>query len=94
MTSPPTPPPDPPHRPLLVLGAGVIGLTTTVRLLESPCSAGRTVHVIADHHPSDASDARYASGIAGAHHLSFADDADKRQRRWDMRSKWRREGVE
>ncbi|GMK58417.1 hypothetical protein CspeluHIS016_0504490 [Cutaneotrichosporon spelunceum] len=86
------------ERPLLILGAGVIGLTTAVRLLESPSSAGRKVHIIADHHPSDALDAKYASGIAGAHHLSFADDGDKRQRRWDMRTfrvmydEWRRDG--
>ncbi|BEI79947.1 hypothetical protein CcaverHIS002_0104760 [Cutaneotrichosporon cavernicola] len=91
-----TPPTE--QRPLLILGAGVIGLTTAVRLLESPSSAGRKVHIIADHHSTDGLDARYASSIAGAHHLSFADDADKRQRRWDMRTfrvlyeEWRKEG--
>lgn len=72
--------------PIVVLGAGVIGLTTAIRILESPASDGREVHVVAGHLPSDALDAMYASGIAGAHHLSFADDGDLRQRRWDMAS--------
>ena len=74
--------------PIVVLGAGVIGLTTAVRLLESPlCTQdGHPVHILADHLPDDPLDAYYASTIAGAHHLSFADDADLRQRKWDRRS--------
>lgn len=72
--------------PIVVLGAGVIGLTTAIRILESPISEGREVHVVAGHLPSDDLDPNYASGIAGAHHLSFADDNDMRQRRWDMAS--------
>nr|BAD13387.1 D-aspartate oxidase [Vanrija humicola] len=74
----------PPSDPIIVLGAGVIGLTTAVRLLEA--HLGANVHILADHWPSDALDAQYASTIAGAHHLSFADDGDARQRRWDMRT--------
>lgn len=76
--------------PIVVLGAGVIGLTTAIRILESPALKGREVHVVAGHLPSDDLDANYASGIAGAHHLSFADDNDLRQRRWDMASESRR----
>lgn len=71
-------------RPILVLGAGVIGLTTALRLLEA--NPTRAVHIMADHWPSDPLSPRYASSIAGAHHLSFADDNDTRQRRWDSRS--------
>jgi len=71
-------------RPIVVLGAGIIGLTTATRLLE----AGHdNVHILASHLPSDPLDARYASTIAGAHHLSFADDSDERQTKWDWRSK-------
>lgn len=75
-------------RPIVVLGAGVIGLTTAVRLLESASvrSRGTPVHILADHLPNDPLDAKYASTIAGAHHLSFADDDDLRQRTWDRTS--------
>lgn len=72
--------------PIVILGAGVIGLTTAIRILESPVSKGREVHILAGHLPSDDLDANYPSGIAGAHHLSFADDKDTRQRRWDLAS--------
>lgn len=81
-----------PRPAIVVLGAGIIGLTTAVRLLESPlCSSnngggGYDVHIIASHWPDDALDPRYASSAAGAHHLSFADDEDHRQRKWDRRS--------
>lgn len=80
--------PSTPTRPILVLGAGIIGLTTALRLLSSPiCTKqGYRVHIIADHWPEDALDPKYASSAAGAHHLSFADDEDTRQRRWDRRS--------
>ena len=79
---------------IVVLGCGVIGLTTAVRLLESfvaSSTSGKSsrpieVHIVADHFPDDPLDARYASTAAGAHHLSFADDGDHRQRRWDSRS--------
>lgn len=78
----------PATRPIVVIGAGIIGLTTAVRLLESPevRDSKIPVHVLADHLPHDPLDARYASTIAGAHHLSFADDDDARQTKWDKRS--------
>lgn len=74
--------------PIVVLGAGIIGLTTAVRLLESASVRIKKipVHIIADHLPNDPLDARYASTIAGAHHLSFADDDDTRQSQADRRS--------
>jgi D-amino-acid oxidase len=74
--------------PIVILGAGVIGLTSAVRLLESePVRTRRIpVHILASHLPNDPLDAQYASTIAGAHHLSFADDADTRQARADRRS--------
>lgn len=53
-----------------------------MRLLE----AGHPVLVLADHLPSDPLDARYASTAAGAHHLSFADNGDWRQRFLDQRT--------
>ncbi|WWC63896.1 uncharacterized protein I303_106501 [Kwoniella dejecticola CBS 10117] len=89
-----------PQNPIIILGAGIIGLTTAVRLLESPLYRDEDipVHIIADHLPNDPLDARYASTIAGAHHLSFADDEDERQRRWDGRTfevmfdEWKNEG--
>lgn len=70
-------------RPIVVLGAGIIGLTTATRLLEA---GYENVHILAAHFPGDPHDPRYASTIAGAHHLSFADDGDERQTEWDWRS--------
>lgn len=77
-----------PARPIVVVGAGIIGLTTAVRILQSEAvqRSGAKVHVIAGHLPNDPLDARYASTIAGAHHLSFADDNDVRQSTWDKKS--------
>jgi D-amino-acid oxidase len=71
---------------IVVLGAGIIGLTTALCLVQSPLGTTHIIHVLADHWPDDPVDPKYASGIAGAHHLSFADDDDKRQTKWDMRS--------
>lgn len=66
-----------------VVGAGCIGLTTAVRLLQ----AGYPVLVLADHLPHDSlNPASSSSTAAGAHHLSFADNADWRQRFFDQRT--------
>ncbi|GAA5976723.1 hypothetical protein JCM10908_005607 [Rhodotorula pacifica] len=67
---------------VVVVGAGCIGLTTAVELLERKYS----VLVLADHLPGDPLVADYASSAAGAHHLSFADDKDWRQRYFDQRT--------
>jgi D-amino-acid oxidase len=84
------------ERPIVVIGAGIIGLTTAVTLLERIHDTGRDipVHILADHLPNDPNDARYASTIAGAHHLSFADDDDTRQQGWDKRSMFTITGSE
>ncbi|KAI5474759.1 D-amino-acid oxidase [Pseudohyphozyma bogoriensis] len=65
---------------VVVLGAGCVGLTTAIALLE----AGTPVIVLAAHLPGDPLTPVYASTAAGAHHLSFAADDDWRQRTWDM----------
>ncbi|WRT66997.1 uncharacterized protein IL334_003963 [Kwoniella shivajii] len=88
------------QRPIVILGAGIIGLTTAVRILESPLYQEEKIpiHIIADHLPNDPLDPKYASTIAGAHHLSFADDEDVNQTKWDKRTfhvmynEWKNEG--
>jgi D-amino-acid oxidase len=66
----------------VVIGAGIIGLTTAIRVLES----GRKAVILAKDLPGDPLTPTYASPCAGAHHLSFADDDDHRQRRLDKRT--------
>ncbi|GAA6041691.1 hypothetical protein JCM8097_003086 [Rhodosporidiobolus ruineniae] len=68
--------------PAIVVGAGCVGLTTAIELLRLgiPCL------VVAQHLPGDALDPTFASTAAGAHHLSFADNADWRQRYFDLRT--------
>jgi len=61
------------------LGAGVVGLTTAIKLLDE----GYNVVVIAQLFPGDARDIRYTSNFAGANHSSMAGD-DKRQFKLDM----------
>ncbi|OWZ65977.1 hypothetical protein AYX15_02650 [Cryptococcus neoformans] len=95
-------PPFDSSRPVVVIGAGIIGLTTVVCLLESQYykQYRPPIHIIADHLPNDPLDAKYASTIAGAHHLSFADDGDGRQRNWDLKTfqvmyeQWRQFGED
>ncbi|GAA5957366.1 hypothetical protein JCM3765_000437 [Sporobolomyces pararoseus] len=67
--------------PVIVIGAGCIGLTTAIEILKT----GLPVLLLAHHFPSDL-DAEYSSTAAGAHHLSFADDTDWRQRYFDLRT--------
>lgn len=67
-----------------MLGCGVIGLTTAIRLIESGNHS--RVHILADHLPLDDPKPDYASSAAGAHHLSFAADKDLRQRYLDART--------
>lgn len=69
-------------RPILVCGFGIIGLTTSIQLLQ----AGYAVVAVASHLPGDPLSALYASTAAGAHHLSFAADDDERQQRLDRRT--------
>lgn len=72
-------------RPVVVLGAGIVGLATALRILQHPKQLGE-VHVVAAHLPGDPLSAEYASPAAGAHHLSFAADSDERQQGWDRRT--------
>ena len=67
---------------MTVIGAGCVGLTTALRCLQ----AGYPVLVVAEHLPGGPLIANYASPTAGAHHLSFADNADWRQRFLDQRT--------
>ncbi|KAG6853358.1 hypothetical protein C0991_005032 [Blastosporella zonata] len=67
---------------VLVCGFGIIGLTTSIRLLQ----AGFSVTVVASHLPGDPLSAYYASSAAGAHHLSFAADDDERQQMLDRKT--------
>ncbi|KAG6857067.1 hypothetical protein H0H87_010032 [Tephrocybe sp. NHM501043] len=68
--------------PVIVCGFGIIGLTTSIRLLEARFS----VTVVASQLPGDPLSAYYASSSAGAHHLSFAADDDERQQALDRKT--------
>ncbi|GAA5849676.1 hypothetical protein JCM9279_001976 [Rhodotorula babjevae] len=68
--------------PVIILGAGCIGLTTAVELLRR----GFPVLVLAHRFPGDALSPDYASTAAGAHHLSFAASDDWRQRYLDIKT--------
>lgn len=82
MTTPTPSSQGPEKSPILVIGMGVIGLTTSIRLLQ----ASHRVHAFATQIPGSPLDPTYCSSSAGAHHLSFAADDDERQRRLDMRT--------
>jgi len=72
----------PQRKPVVVCGAGIIGLTTSIRLLE----AGYSVTIIASHLPGDPLSPHYPTSSAGAHHLSFASNDDNRQQALDKRT--------
>jgi len=60
---------------VVVIGAGVVGLTTAVKIQEK---GGYDVTIVAETFPSDPKTIRYTSLWAGAHHVSHA-DGDKKQ---------------
>lgn len=62
---------------VIVLGAGVIGLTTAIKIQER---GGYHVHVISEVLPSDPKSIKYTSHWAGAHHVSLAGDDVKQQK--------------
>ncbi|GAA6042037.1 hypothetical protein NBRC10512_006964 [Rhodotorula toruloides] len=68
--------------PVVVVGAGCIGLTTGIALLKR----GYPVLLLAHQLPGDPLSPDFASTAAGAHHLSFTSDDDWRQRNFDMRT--------
>ncbi|KAG8938693.1 hypothetical protein FRC03_007000, partial [Tulasnella sp. 419] len=61
-----------------VIGAGVIGLSTALKIQE----AGFKVFIVADHLPGDPKSIHYTSAWAGAHHVSSAGE-DLEQREMD-----------
>ncbi|KAH9477468.1 D-amino-acid oxidase [Psilocybe cubensis] len=65
---------------ITVLGAGVIGLTTALKIQQK---GGYQVTVIAQDFPTDPKTVTYASLSAGAHHVSVAGD-DVAQRKIDI----------
>lgn len=64
---------------IVVIGAGVVGLSTAIRIQEK---GGYRVTIVAETFPTDPKTIRYTSHWAGAHHVSSAFD-DKRQREMD-----------
>ncbi|KAF9486250.1 D-amino-acid oxidase [Pholiota conissans] len=65
---------------VVVLGAGVIGLTTALKIQEKE---GYQVTILAEQFPTDPKTVKYASLSAGAHHVSIA-GADPIQRDIDV----------
>ncbi|KAH7102135.1 D-amino-acid oxidase [Auriculariales sp. MPI-PUGE-AT-0066] len=73
---------------IVVLGAGVVGLSTAVKAQD----AGHTVTIVADILPGDPKSAEYTSPWAAAHHVSQATPEDKFQQELDtttFREFWR-----
>ncbi|KAF9518107.1 hypothetical protein BS47DRAFT_1482838 [Hydnum rufescens UP504] len=64
---------------VVVIGAGVIGLTAALRLAES----GYSVSIVARDLPSDSNSQQFASPWAGANWHSFCTAEDERQCRWE-----------
>ncbi|KAG6850028.1 hypothetical protein H0H93_002232 [Arthromyces matolae] len=71
----------PTHKNIIVIGAGVIGLTTAITIQEQ---RGHMVTIVAELLPSDPKSPRYASHWAGAHHVSLATSTDSRQQEIDL----------
>ncbi|KAG6808550.1 hypothetical protein H0H92_003760 [Tricholoma furcatifolium] len=66
---------------VIVLGAGVIGLTTAIAIQEK---GGFDVTIVAELLPSDPKSTKYTSHWAGAHHVSLASSTDERQKDIDL----------
>ncbi|KAI6099486.1 hypothetical protein EDD16DRAFT_1658205 [Pisolithus croceorrhizus] len=64
---------------IIVIGAGVVGLSTAIRIQEK---GGYRVTIVAETFPTDPKTIRYTSHWAGAHHVSQA-FGNKRQRDMD-----------
>ncbi|GJE86501.1 D-amino-acid oxidase [Phanerochaete sordida] len=62
---------------VVVVGAGVVGLTTALKVLEK---GGFNVTIVAETFPSDPKTIRYTSLWAGAHHVSHAEGDLKQQK--------------
>ncbi|KAJ7218306.1 D-amino-acid oxidase [Mycena rebaudengoi] len=62
---------------VVVLGAGVVGLTTALRIQEK---GGYQVTIVAEVLPSDPKSIKYTSHWAGAHHTSTAEPGSRQQK--------------
>ncbi|KAK0560078.1 hypothetical protein OC844_003983 [Tilletia horrida] len=67
------------ERPVIIVGAGVIGLTTAVVLRER----GYRVFILGREIPSDATSQHFASVWAGANWCSYAGPAEFREQKWE-----------
>ncbi|KAJ3992206.1 D-amino-acid oxidase [Lentinula boryana] len=67
---------------VVVLGAGVIGLTTAISILESSSKSNYVVTILASHLPNDPKSIVYTSHWAGAHHLAI--DQETFRTLWDL----------
>jgi D-amino-acid oxidase len=72
---------------IIIIGAGVTGLSTSLALLTSPSSSNYKITIIASHIPADLSP-EYTSPWAGGHWRSHVglSDADAETRSWDERT--------
>ncbi|KAA1473001.1 FAD dependent oxidoreductase [Dentipellis sp. KUC8613] len=61
---------------VVVLGAGVVGLTTALKIQEEE---GYTVTIVAETLPTDPKSIKYTSHWAGAHHVSMPSESDPRK---------------
>ncbi|KAF7323833.1 Nuclear export factor [Mycena kentingensis (nom. inval.)] len=68
------------HKEVVVIGAGVVGLTTALHIQEQ---GGYHVTLLAEIFPSDPKSIKYTSHWAGAHHVSLA-GPDVRQQKMDQ----------
>ncbi|KAE8222395.1 hypothetical protein CF319_g4398 [Tilletia indica] len=70
------------HPAIIIVGAGVIGLTTAVVLREQ----GHTVCLLGRELPSDSTSQHFASVWAGANWCSYAGPADIREQGWETKA--------
>ena len=72
---------------IIILGAGITALSTSLALYTSPSTSSQKQTIIATHLPGDAS-IDYTSPNAGGHWRSFAltSDDDAEVRKWDKRT--------
>ncbi|KAJ7628798.1 hypothetical protein FB45DRAFT_834771 [Roridomyces roridus] len=69
-----------PVKQITVIGAGVIGLTTAIKLQEK---GGNQVTIVAEIWPTDHPSPHYTSHWAGGHHCTAAESDDLRQQKMD-----------
>ncbi|CZR66903.1 related to D-amino-acid oxidase [Phialocephala subalpina] len=83
---------------ILILGAGITGLSTALSLLTSPTTKNHKITILASHVPGDLSP-EYTSPWAGGHWRSHVglSDSDAENRTWDEKTyktwtRWLKEG--